>query len=239
MQIHIHKDGKNFGPYTLDQVRQYLKAGNFTGNDLACHDGANWIKLSQVPGIAPAQPKPVAKPVAQPVKVETKPAKKLLRIKLLIVGFFLALVISLAGLTYYLFSGDDEGKSDATASSNENLFILTPDQVVDVYDGDTFKIDLPNMHPLFGDDISIRLFGVDTPEMRGTTDEVKALAMQAQQVTEKALQGASKIELRNPQRGKYFRIISEVWIDGESLADMLKAKGLAKDYDGEGARPEW
>jgi hypothetical protein len=30
-----------------------------------------------------------------------------------------------------------------------------------------------------------------------------------------------------------------VWIDGESLADMLKANGLAKDYDGEGARPEW
>jgi micrococcal nuclease len=239
MQIHIHKDGKTHGPYPIEQVRQYLKAGNFAGNDLACHDGASWIKLSQVPGIAPAQPKSVAKKVEQPAKVKTKPAKKLLGIKLLIVGFFLALVISLAGLTYYLFSGDDEGKSDATASSNENLFILTPDQVVDVYDGDTFKIDLPNMHPLFGDDISIRLFGVDTPEMRGTTDDVKALAMQAQQVTEKALKGASKIELRNPQRGKYFRIISEVWIDGESLADTLKAEGLAKDYDGEGARPEW
>ena len=54
--------------------------------------------------------------------------------------------------------------------------------------------------------------------------------MQAQQVTDKALKGASKIELRNPQRGKYFRIISEVWIDRESLAEMLKAKGLAKDY---------
>jgi micrococcal nuclease len=50
---------------------------------------------------------------------------------------------------------------------------------------------------------------------------------------------ASKIELRNPQRVKYFRIVSEMWIDGESLADMLKAKGLAKDYDGEGARPVW
>ena len=25
----------------------------------------------------------------------------------------------------------------------------------------------------------------------------------------------------------------------ESLADILKEKGLAKDYDGEGARPEW
>jgi len=238
MQIHIHKDGKNFGPYTLDQVRQYLKAGNLSGNDYACHDGANWIKLSQVPGIAPSKPKTVAKQVEQPVKVEAKPAKKLLGIKLLIVGFFLALVISLAGLTYYLLGGD-EGEATASVTSNENLFILTPDQVVDVYDGDTFKIDLPSMHPLFGDDLSIRLFGVDTPEMRGTTDEVKALAMQAQQLTEKALRGASKIELRNPQRGKYFRIVSEVWIDGESLADMLKKKGLAKDYDGEGARPKW
>jgi hypothetical protein len=70
MQIHIHKDGKNYGPYPLEQARQYLKAGNFTGNDLACYDGANWIKLSQVPGIAPT--KPVAKQVAQPAKVKTK-----------------------------------------------------------------------------------------------------------------------------------------------------------------------
>ena len=157
----------------------------------------------------------------------------------MIVGFFLALVISLGGLTYYLLGGDEEKLATEPVTSNENLFILSPEQVVDVYDGDTIKIDLPSMHPLFGDDLSIRLFGVDTPEMRGTTDEVKALAMQAQQVTEKALEGASKIELRNPQRGKYFRIISEVWIDGESLADMLKKKGLAKDYNGEGARPEW
>ena len=239
MQIHIHKDGKTFGPYPLEQVRQYLEAGNFKGNDLACHDGANWIKLSEVPGIAPAQPKSVAKKVEQPAKVETKPAKKLLGIKLLIVGFFLALVISLAGLTYYLLGGDEKEEATASVTNDENLFILSPDQVVDVYDGDTFKIDLPSMHPLFGDDLSIRLFGVDTPEMRGTTDEVKVLAKQAQQLTEKALKGASKIELRNPQRGKYFRIVSEVWIDGESLADMLKAKGLAKDYDGEGARPEW
>ena len=48
MQIHIHKDGKTLGPYSIEQVRQYLKAGNFTGNDYACHDGANWIKLSAV-----------------------------------------------------------------------------------------------------------------------------------------------------------------------------------------------
>ena len=102
MQIHIHKDGKTYGAYSVEQVEEFLRTGIFTANVLACHDGANWIKLSQVPGIAPAQPKPVAKQVEQPAKVETKPAKKLLGIKLLLVGFFLALFISLAGLTYYL-----------------------------------------------------------------------------------------------------------------------------------------
>ena len=232
MQIHIHKDGENFGPYPLEQVRQYLEAGNFKGNDLACHDGANWIKLSQVPGITP-ESATATKPVTQ-----AKPKKKIRKGRLAVVTIcvflFLSLIaLSIVGLINLMPDDDDE-----SVSSND-LFILTPNQVVDVYDGDTFKIDLPSMHPLFGDDLSIRLFGVDTPEMRGTTDEVKALAMQAQQVTDKALKGASKIELRNPQRGKYFRIVSEVWIDGESLADMLKAKGLARDYDGEGARPEW
>ena len=33
--------------------------------------------------------------------------------------------------------------------------------------------------------------------MKGTSDEVKALAMQARELTEKALKGADKIELRN------------------------------------------
>jgi endonuclease YncB( thermonuclease family) len=237
LQIHIHKNGKNYGPFSVEQVRGYLKAGNFSPEDHACHDGTSWTKLSQVPGITPRS-KTQAKPIEEPVKVQESPVRKLLGIKLLIVGFFLLIVVSAVVLTYYLLSGDEENIT-APATSGEELFTLSPEQVVSVYDGDTFKIDLPDMHPLFGDDLSIRLFGVDTPEIRGTSDKIKALAMQAQQLTEKALKGASKIELRNPQRGKYFRIVSEVWIDGESLADMLKANSLAKDYDGEGARPEW
>ena len=237
MQIHIHKNGKNYGPFSVEQVRGYLQAGNFSSEDHACHDGANWIKLSQVPGLT-SRTKTQVKPIEQSVKIQDLPAKNLLGIKLLILGFFLVTVVSVVVLTYYLLRGDDENIS-APVTSSEDLFTLTPDQIVSVYDGDTFKIDLPDMHPLFGDDLSIRLFGVDSPEMRGTGDKVRSLAMQAQEMTEKALKGAKKIELRNPQRGKYFRIVSEVWIDGESLADMLKAKNLAKDYDGEGPRPEW
>jgi hypothetical protein len=202
LQIHIHKDGKTFGPYPIEQVRQYLKAGNFTGNDLACHDGANWIKLSQVPGITP-KPVTATKPVTQakPKKKKKKIRKGRLAIVSICVFLFLSLIgLSIVGLIN-LMPGDE---GEATASSNENLFILSPDQVVNVYDGDTFKIDLPSMHPLFRDDISIRLFGVDTPEMKRTADEVKALAMQAQELTEKALKGQARSRLRNPQRGKLF-----------------------------------
>ena len=159
MQIHIHKDGKTFGPYSIEQVRQYLKAGNFTGNDLACHDGANWIKLSQVPGITP-EPVSATKPVTQ-----AKPKKKIRKGRLAVVTICVFLFLSLIALSIVGLINLMPDDGDESTSSNE-LFILTPDQVVDVYDGDTFKIDLPSMHPLFGDDLSIRLFGVDTPEMR-------------------------------------------------------------------------
>jgi endonuclease YncB( thermonuclease family) len=238
MPIYVHKNGHNYGPYNPVQVRQYLSAGNFTGNDLACHDGANWIKLSQVLGIN-AEPK---KPSSESNQFKPKKKKQLRKVRLIFISicvflFLLLIGSSTLGLIKLMLS--DKIEPTASVASNENLFILSPDQVVDVYDGDTFKIDLPSMHPLFGDDLSIRLFGVDTPEMRGTTDEIKALALQAQELTEKALKGASKIELRNPQRGKYFRIVSEVWIDEESLAMILKKQNLAKDYDGTGPRPEW
>ncbi|MBT7404868.1 MAG: DUF4339 domain-containing protein, partial [Opitutae bacterium] len=51
MKIYVHKEGKNYGPYSVSQVKEYLQTKNFDRNDLACHDGTHWIKLSQVPGM--------------------------------------------------------------------------------------------------------------------------------------------------------------------------------------------
>ena len=69
--------------------------------------------------------------------------------------------------------------------------------------------------------------------MKGSSDEVKALAYKAKNRTQELLSDAKTIELKNPQ-DKYFRVLAEVWIDGESLGEKLKSDGLAKEYDGKG-----
>ena len=51
MKIYISRDGQQFGPYSLEQAKQYLREGNLKQTDLACHDGKNWIPLPKVPGI--------------------------------------------------------------------------------------------------------------------------------------------------------------------------------------------
>ena len=70
MNIYVHKDGTQYGPYSIEQVQQYIQQGAFTLQDQACHDGQNWVPLSQVPGLTqPATAQPVAQ---QPQQVHAK-----------------------------------------------------------------------------------------------------------------------------------------------------------------------
>ena len=41
-----------------------------------------------------------------------------------------------------------------------------------------------------------------------------------------------RLSLQNPQRDKYFKVLAEVWIDGESLGEKLKSEGLARSMMG-------
>jgi len=232
MQVYVHRDGQNMGPYTISQLRPYLDQGSFKKNDLACHDGTNWISLKDVPGLITGKVSRKAR------KFISKPDSKHVKRRALIFAVATLLVCSV-GISAYFFLNEEDQSVTLKETSRTNLLEINPGQVVDVYDGDTFKVDLEGVHPLFGDNLPIRVKGIDTPEIRGTSDELKALAVEARNLTESMLKGAKKIELRNPERCKYFRIVAEVWIDGNALAIMLKDKGLAKDYDGEGKRPEW
>ena len=79
------------------------------------------------------------------------------------------------------------------------------------------------------------MLGVDAPELRGKCKSEKVAARKAKQHTVELLRSGKVIELRNMRRGKYFRILANVFIDDNSLADSLISKGLARPYAG-GAR---
>lgn len=52
MQIHINRDGQDFGPYTLEQVNQYLQEGSIVATDMAWHEGMpDWMPLPKVQGV--------------------------------------------------------------------------------------------------------------------------------------------------------------------------------------------
>ena len=94
-------------------------------------------------------------------------------------------------------------------------------EVTSIYDGDTFRCNLKDYPGIIGKRIGIRIAGVDTPEMKDKRPHIKKLARKAKQYTVKRLREGKKIELRNMKRGKYFRIVAEVWIDGKSLGEEL------------------
>lgn len=104
------------------------------------------------------------------------------------------------------------------------------------YDGDTVTVKIPNVHPLLGDNISVRVVGVDTPEKTGKKPCEKERARDAQRLVENLLKTAQSIELRHVERDKYFRVLAEVWADGRSIGDALIKNGLAYPYDG-GRKP--
>ena len=107
------------------------------------------------------------------------------------------------------------------------------------YDGDTIKFDLPGLHPIIGNKINIRVNGIDTPEIRGKCEQEKYSAEQAREMVADILKDAEKIDLKNMERGKYFRIAADVFADGESLADILIEAGMAIRYEGGKKTHNW
>lgn len=59
-----------------------------------------------------------------------------------------------------------------------NVTIL-PSDVIRVYDGDTITINIPSFPPIIGQEISVRIYGVDTPEMKGKTVKEREMAVKA------------------------------------------------------------
>jgi micrococcal nuclease len=120
----------------------------------------------------------------------------------------------------------------STAKAANIIEVFANVEYVRAYDGDTITVNIPNLPAVFGERISIRVRGVDTPEIRAKCDNEKYLAIRARNYVRNLLETAQKVDLINPERGKYFRIVADVRFDGADLKDSLLQMGYAVRYDG-------
>jgi len=51
MQITVKRGDQLYGPYTVQELENFLNQGNFKASDLASSDGENWMQISQLPGL--------------------------------------------------------------------------------------------------------------------------------------------------------------------------------------------
>ena len=107
---------------------------------------------------------------------------------------------------------------------------------VDNYDGDTIKVNIPGVHPLLGANITVRVYGVDAPEIRTKNKCEKQKAIEAKELVKSILVKAKHITLKEVQRGKYFRILAKVYADDVDISQQLIEHKLAYPYYGDTKR---
>lgn len=100
------------------------------------------------------------------------------------------------------------------------------------YDADTITFDIPGVHPLIGEKISVRVKHVDSPEIKGKLPCEKEVARTSKRLIENMLKNAKRIDLVNVERDKYFRVLADVKIDGKDVAETLIKNNLAYAYEG-------
>lgn len=100
------------------------------------------------------------------------------------------------------------------------------------YDADTITVSIPGAHPLFGENIGVRVRGIDSPEIKGKFPCEKETARTAKRLIENLLKNAKRIDLEKVDRDKYFRILADVKVDSTDLKSVLLKNNLAYLYDG-------
>jgi micrococcal nuclease len=105
-----------------------------------------------------------------------------------------------------------------------------------VIDGDTFTVSMPQLPTVFGQDLGVRISGIDTAEL-GSKGCAGADALEAKDRLSFLL--TPTVELTECLRDKYFRIVCSVRNQfGEDVGKTLLQAKLARVYDG-GTKKQW
>ena len=101
--------------------------------------------------------------------------------------------------------------------------------VVRVVDGDTIIVNIHEWPKEIGEDMRVRLANIDAPEMKGecidkASESKRFLGF---------IQG-KEVMLKNVNKGKYFRLVAEVWYGGVDMGELMVDMGYVVRY-GEGS----
>lgn len=113
--------------------------------------------------------------------------------------------------------------------------------VVKVADGDTVQVEAKWIPAPIKQVISVRIFGVDTPEkgFRAQCPAEDAKGQAASVFTKDLVTKAKKVQYTLYDWDKYGgRVLGDVLLDGKSLREQLIANGFARAYFGE-AKQSW
>lgn len=106
--------------------------------------------------------------------------------------------------------------------------------VTEIVDGDTFKVSAPWLPYPLPKDIGVRIKGIDTPEKlpRAQCAREVSLAKAAEDFSRAEFLKAKEVLVEVAGEDKYFRLLGDLWLDGEPLSTKLLKQGLAVEYDG-------
>jgi endonuclease YncB( thermonuclease family) len=119
---------------------------------------------------------------------------------------------------------------------------VTYDAVITrVIDGDTVAFHAPFLPDPLKKELSIRVFGVDTPEKghRAQCESENARGQAATAFTKNAIAQATQRQIVLMDWDKYGgRVLGDVLLNGQSLRGLLIVNGYAREYYGE-AKTSW
>jgi len=116
----------------------------------------------------------------------------------------------------------------AVKAIQEGIFYIYKAKCTSVYDGDsiTLDIDLGFNHTM--SDQKIRLYGINTPEIRG--DEREAGLVSAERLRGLILGKEIMLVSHKDKSGKYGRWLGTIYLEGQNLNQLLVDEGLAELY---------
>ena len=129
----------------------------------------------------------------------------------------------------------------AFAQGKQKEGVIYDAVITRVIDGDTVAFQAPFLPAPLKQELSIRVFGVDTPEKghRAQCPSEDQRGQAASAFTKAQINASTKRQVILMDWDKYGgRVLGDVILDGKSLRQMLIANGFAREYYGE-AKQSW